>query len=94
MCVVRGELPIHLGPEAVAGGLPSGDLTAQNVDAIDASVQALADHDVEVDLGDVQPTAVLRGEEELEANPQGLGLRRREGFVECAGAVGAQIVHH
>ena len=56
--------------------------------------QALADHDAEFDLGDVEPTAVLGGVDELEAVPQRLGLGRREGLVEGAGAVSAQVVHH
>ena len=91
--VVGSELPIDFGPQPVARSLPSRHFVAQDVDGIDASVETLADHDVEFDLGDIQPTAVLRSMDELEPVPQRLGLRRRESFVECAGAVSAQIVH-
>ena len=61
--------------------LPSGNLGAQNVNGVHASVQALADHNVEFDLGEVQPATVLGRADELEAVPQhgsrGTGLRHR-----------------
>ena len=50
-----------------AFGLPSRDLIAQDGDGVDASVQALANHDVELDPRDVEPAAVLRGEDKLAA---------------------------
>lgn len=37
--VVGGELPVHLGLEAVALDLPSGDLGAQGLDGVDAAVR-------------------------------------------------------
>ena len=49
---------------------------------VDAAVEALADHDVEFDLGGIQPTAVLGGMDELEAIPERLGLGGFEGLVE------------
>ena len=67
--VVIGELPVDGCGDAVLGSLPSGDLAAQDIDLVDAPVQALADEDIEFDLGDVQPTAVLGGVDELEAVP-------------------------
>ena len=85
--ILGGELPVDLCLYPVSGGLPGGDFGAQGIDGVDAAIQALADHDVELDLGDVQPTAVLGGEDELEAVPQRLGPGRFEGFVERAGAV-------
>ena len=54
----------------------------------------MTDHDAELDLGDVEPTAVLGGVDELEAVPQRLGLGWRKGLVQGAGAVGVQVVHH
>ena len=41
-----------------------------------------------------QPAAVFGSEDELKAVPQGLGLSRRVGLVQCAGAVRVQVVHH
>ena len=92
--VVRGELPVDLALDAVSGRLPGRDLVAQDPEGGDAAVEALTDHDAELDLGDVEPTAVLGRVDELEAVPQGLGLGRRKGLVESAGAVGVQVVHH
>ena len=89
--VVRGELPVDLCLDAVSGRLPSRDLVAQDPEGGDAAVEALTDHDAELDLGDVEPTAVLGRVDELEAVPQGLGLGRRKGLVEGAGAVGVQV---
>ena len=60
------------------GRLPSRDLVAQDLEGGDAAVEALTDHDAELDLGDVEPTAVLGRVDELEAVPQGLGLRAAE----------------
>ena len=86
--------PVDLGSDPVSVGLPGGDFGAQDVDGIDAAVEALADHHADFDLGDVQPTAVLGGIDELEAVPQRLGPGRVEGLVERAGAVGVEVVHH
>ncbi len=63
---------------------------------VDAAVEALADHDVEFDLGDIQPTDVdvLGGMDELAAIPKRLGLSGFEGLVERAGAVRVEVVHH
>ena len=55
MGVIGGELPVHRGPQAVPAILPGGDLGAQDIDTVDAPVQALANHGNEFDLGDVQP---------------------------------------
>ena len=56
--VVDGELPIGLCFNVVAGSLLSGDLLTWQLDAVDAPVRALTDHDVGFDVGHVQPTAV------------------------------------
>jgi len=91
--IVGGKLPVDRGLEAIAGGLPCGALAAQNLDAFDAAVQALTDHDVALDFGDVQPTAMLGGADEREAIPQGLGLVWWKGFAEGAGPMGGESVH-
>ena len=41
------ELPVDFGLQVVAAGLPGSDLGAHRLDAVDAPVQALADHDVD-----------------------------------------------
>ena len=70
--VVRGELPVDLGLDAVSGRLPSRDLVVQDLEGVNAAVEALTGHDVELDLGDVEPTAMLWRVDELEAVPQAL----------------------
>ena len=87
--VVRGELPVDLGLDAVSGRLPGRDLVAQGLEGVNATVEALTDQDIEFDLGDVEPTAVLGGVDELKAVPQRLGPCRGKGLVEGAGAVRA-----
>lgn len=47
-----------------------------------------------IDLGHVQPTAMLGRVDELETVPQLLGFGRWEGFIERTGFVGVQVVHH
>src|SRR5712691_12461769 len=71
---VGGELPVDLGVDLIAAGLPSADLAAQGFDLVDTAVQALGNHHVEFDLGHVEPTAVLGRVDELEPIPQCLGL--------------------
>jgi len=51
--------------DPVSRRLPSGDFGARGFNGVDAAVEALADHDVEFDLGHVQPTAALGGESDL-----------------------------
>ena len=67
--VVRGELPVDLGPDSVSGRLPRRDLVAQDLERGNAAIEALTDHDVEFDFSDVEPTAVLGRIDELEAVP-------------------------
>jgi len=42
------------------------------VQRIDPSAQALSDENVDLDLGNVQPAAMLRGVDKLEAIPESL----------------------
>ena len=68
--VVGGELPIDLGLNPVASRLPGGDLGAQHFEGVNAAIEALTDHHIEFDLGDVEPAAVLGGKDELKAVPR------------------------
>ena len=53
MRVVVGELPFDFGPQPVARGLPGRHFVAQDIDQVDTSIEALADYDIEFDLGDI-----------------------------------------
>ena len=57
-------------------------------------MEALPDHHVDFDLGDIEPTAVLGGVDEFKAILKHLGFRGFEGIVECTGTVRVEIVHH
>jgi hypothetical protein len=67
--VVGGELPVNLGVDLIATGLPGVDFAAQGVNVVDAAIQALGNHHVEFDLSHVEPAAVLGRVDELEAIP-------------------------
>src|SRR3546814_6418582 len=60
---------------------------------VDATVQALASQDTDLDLGHVEPAGVLRREVELQPAEEAMGLRRGEGLVESPGRVRGQVVH-
>ncbi len=75
---VGGELPIDLTLLGVGRVLPSGELGVQDVEVIDASVEALPGQRGELDLGDVEPGPVFGGVMDLEP----LGQRERLGGLE------------
>lgn len=56
--VARGELPADLALVGVGRLLPGGEFGVEQVEVIDAPVQALAGEAGEFYLGDVQPGAV------------------------------------
>ncbi|WP_327556844.1 hypothetical protein [Actinophytocola sp.] len=54
-----GEVPLDLALVGVDGGLPGGEFGVEDVDVVDASVEALAGEGGEFDLGDVEPGPVF-----------------------------------
>ena len=91
--ILGRELPVDFGLKVVAATLPGGDLASHGLDAVDAPVQALADHDVDFDLGHVQPAAMLGRVDKLEAIPQRLGLLGGKRLIQRARRVRVQVVH-
>jgi hypothetical protein len=89
--VLRGETPSD--HDLVVLGVPGFKDGAKLRQRCDALIQRLSRKDGELDLGDVEPTAVLWCEMNLEALYQASGFRRLESFVECCQRVGAQVVH-
>ena len=79
--------------KVVAASLPGSDFASHRLDAVDAPAQALSHHDVDLDLSNVQPAAVLGGVDELEAIPQRLGLLGGKRLVQRAQRVRVQVVH-
>ena len=53
--------------------------------------EALADQDIEFDLGDIEPTVVLGGVDELEAVPQSLGVGCRRSHWKCGCGTGGPL---
>ena len=94
MRILGGEAPVHRGSVGVAPLLPCGDLGAQRLLIGDAPIEALALKDAELDLRDVQPTAVLGGVVEIQPTEDVLGLCGRERLVEGGGAVRVEVVEH
>src|SRR3546814_5395028 len=66
---------------SVALSLPGSDLAFELRAIVDATVQALASQDTDLDLGHVEPAGVLRREVELQPAEEAMGLRRGEGLV-------------
>ena len=87
-----GEAPVAGPPRGVAAGLPGGDLGHAGWRRRGGGGEALAAQDAELDLGDVQPAAVLGGVVQLQLVRQAPGLRGREGLVQGRRRVGVQVV--
>jgi hypothetical protein len=90
--VVDGELPADGGALLVAGGVPGGDLGDERVAVADAAVEARASQHGELPLGHVEPTAVDRGEVELERPQDASGVARGERLVEGGRGVGVRVI--
>ena len=54
-CVVGGEVPVNLALVGVGGLLPGGEFGVEDVEVVDAAVEALAGERGEFDFGDVEP---------------------------------------
>ena len=83
-------MPVDFGLKVVAAALPGGDFASHRLDAVDAPVQALPHHDIDLDFGHIEPAAMLRGIDELEAVPQRLGLLGGKRLVQRAGGMRVQ----
>src|SRR5215216_143257 len=87
-----GELPADAPALGVAGGEPGSDLLGERLVIGDTRGQALAGQDAELDLGDVQPTAVLGRVMELQLGGEASGFGGREGLIERGRGVGVEVV--
>jgi hypothetical protein len=92
--VVGCEAPVDLGAESVSLPLVGSDLLLEGLDVRYPTVEALAAEHREFDLGDVEPTAVLGSQVDLELVAEALGLGGWEGFVERGGSMSAELIHH
>ena len=88
------KLPVDRGLLRVATGCPGGDFGGQEVAVGDAPTQALSGEDAQLNLGDIQPVAVLGRLVQLQISPQPPGFVRREGFVQRRADMGIEVVEH
>src|ERR1700730_5374456 len=63
----------HAGLRVVPSALPSSGLGAHLFYCVDPPIQTLSVEHVDLDLGDVEPAAVLGSVDEFEAVPERLG---------------------
>src|SRR5215210_4774825 len=87
-----GELPIGPGSGGVAPVLPGLDVALQRRPVADP-VRQVAAEGAQLNLGHVQPRAVLGGVVDLEPVGEALGLLGRERLVERGRGVGVELVH-
>jgi hypothetical protein len=80
--VCGGEAPIDGTAEGVPLGLPGGDLAFEYLPLRDASVEALAGEDAQLDLGDVEPTSMFGGVVEFQRVGQAFRFVGWECFVQ------------
>src|SRR5512132_2922520 len=90
--ILGGEPPVHAAASRVAGRLPRGDLPREGHLVGQPPVQALPGQHTQLDLGHVQPAAVLGCVVQLQPVGQPLGLRRRERRVQRRRRVGVEVV--
>src|SRR5687768_3662774 len=91
--VAGGEVPLDLSLVGVGGVLPSGELGVEDVQIVDAPVEALAGQRGQLDLGDVEPGAVFGGVVDLQSLRQFSRLGGFERLVEGSDGVGVEVVH-
>jgi hypothetical protein len=92
--ISRAELPVDRADSLVAMLLPLLGLLTEILDGGNVVSKALPCQYTQFDLGNIQPTRMLRGVVNFQAVDQGFGLLRRKHFIERGGRVRIQIVHH
>jgi hypothetical protein len=76
--VCRGKAPANAGLGVISAGLPGFDLTLEDFGVRDALIEALPAEGAQLDLGDVEPRAMLGRVVDLQPVGQALGLGRLE----------------
>src|SRR5215207_292477 len=88
------KAPLDLGARGVALVFQLLDLSPERLLVADPPVEALAAEDAQLDLGDVEPTAMLRRVMELQLPQYAPRLRGRERLIQRGRAVRVQIIEH
>src|SRR5215207_3466552 len=92
--ILGREPPLDLGAGGVARLLQFPDFTLERLFVADAPVQTLTAEDAQLDLGDVEPTAMLRRVVELQPPSDAACFLRREGLIQRGHPVRVQVVEH
>src|SRR5215210_9591788 len=92
--LLAGEAPVYGAFGRVAFGLPRTHFPSQTLPVGAAPLQTLAGEHRELDLGHVQPRAMLWGVMNLQLRSDAPGLSWSERLVEGGGGVGVEVVHH
>src|SRR3989337_2760771 len=88
------ESPIYLACAGIPALLPRADLLMEGRLVGDPSVQTLPTQNTQVDLGHIEPTAVLGRVVNLQLVGKALGLGWRKRFIQRAWAMGVELIHH
>src|SRR6266496_4147045 len=88
------EAPVDPSVGGVAGGLPGGDLAFQRRAVAQPAVQALLGEHAQLDLGHVQPAAVLGPVLDLQLVGKPFGLGGFGRLVQRRRGVGVEVVLH
>jgi hypothetical protein len=91
--ILRGGAPVDGGCGIVACVHPGGHLALRGRPVAEPAVEALALERARLDLGDVQPAAVLGRVADRQLVGEALGLGGRDGPAGRGGGVGVQPVH-
>ena len=90
--VADGESPVDAAVIGVSLGFPCGQFPREFGSASDTTVQALTRQDAEFDFGNVEPTSVARGVDDMEPPRQAVRFGGRKGLVQRGDAMSIQIV--
>src|SRR5438045_1571382 len=88
------KAPFDLGASGVALRFQLLDFSLERFFLSDASVQTLTTEDAQLNLGDIQPTAMLRRVMKLQFAKYPPRLRGREGLVQRRCLVRVQVVEY
>jgi len=92
--LVAGEAPVYGAFGCVALAFPRTHFLGKRFLVGDAPIQALASQKRELDLGHVQPRAVLGGVMNLQLTSDTPRLGRDERFIQGGGGMGVEVVQN
>jgi hypothetical protein len=94
MRTLTSETPVNSGAGGVAFGFQSLGFAQERSGVADAPVPALTVKDAQVQLGHVEPTAVLGRVMQFQLTGNLARFVRFEGFLQRGQLMGAQVVEH